>query len=221
MKNKPAYYLSNTFVCITLFSIFLYLGFSCSGSTEVTASIDFHSFLEKEEIVLDTWNIPTFSVSIYFLPGIQIDLYEQGPNSDSSSGMRVSFPRPEIPSEARFITAEFFAQFSVTNLDLSEPVSIIGFSLFMGSHDSNDIYKDGQEIANFPTGPIPEGAEIEVLLEIPLSEDPLYLEMLQEGAFRLGLRVDFPDSDLGDLYVSLKIEKLELNLYTVPFLFIP
>ena len=194
---------------------------ACSGSTEVNVTIDFLSFFDPAELTLDLWIPQLIDVSVYFLPGIQIDLTQQGPDEESVRGALITVPQPEIPQEASFISAEFFTRFSISNLDSGNSLSPVGFSVFVAPESATDIYSSGEELLGIPTSPINAGATEDVSVQILIPADTLYGIIIQEGAFRIGVKVSLPASVSADIHVSLSIDEMWLRLSALPFSFIP
>lgn len=182
---------------------------ACSPSTVAVIAIDVDSFLESESRVASV-DVPTTNgVSIYVLPGLQVDDLGTGPDSEMGRGSVLDIP--ELPGESQ-LRVRVSARVDVENRSGTTGLSATFVDVVLAAESSTDIYADGVSIGQGSLASVPaNGSGTVEFISIVEEGDPAY-SILASGTSRIGVTTQIDQSVGTTVPALIEIVEVEIEI---------
>ena len=193
----------------------------CAGHTRYSLSIDCLDFIAADEQSSTTIVTSDTGLTMYLLPGLQIDAEAKGPNKSSRRGLSVSTgTRDETPHAVRLVL-EITGKMGLENVDEINSIPQGIWELRLAGADSRDVYSDGDIIATAAIPSLSPGEAAKAIVHaIVERENPSY-EFIRSGHFRAGIRIHINPTATADVDLKYRITELRVSLSGFPFGYIP
>ena len=170
---------------------------------------------------MEFWLPPFGRYDFYFLPGLQLDDADAGPDKAQAGGML--FDLPTVPDSAFLtgMTVAFRGDIAVRNLNPSGILQLVHLSVFIASVNASNIYEEGAMVASVPVDPIGPGESAEAIFSIEISEGSPLAEIINTSSMRLGMKLTYPETTGAMMKAGFELTHIELSAFSRLFLLLP
>ena len=158
---------------------------------------------------------------MFFLPGLQLDYDNTGPDETSGRGYLTTAPSPPQAPAAVDLRLVLNCLIQLANRDDSLILPDSTIEVYIGSEDSDDIYSSGTVVLTVDYPPIPPEEEDMLSFHLEIAQDDTNYPLIQSGSFRTGIRLRIEPNETGDVDIFYAVKELRLILSGYPFGFIP
>ncbi|TFH05075.1 MAG: hypothetical protein E4H09_02605 [Spirochaetales bacterium] len=189
---------------------------ACSPATRFTLDVDLGSYLQDDQRTLK-FDVPTSSgVSVYVLPGVQVDDLAAGPDDDMRLGTRVEIPAAGSELELR---ATVNAVMRVSNLNTTGSFAPVQVTLILAPDASENIYSDGIVLGTATIPTLAPLVSVDLTADVVIAEGDAAHSILLSGAARLGILATLDPAPTDSISTELEIKEVKIAISFRPYAF--